>query len=407
MLLIAPIVNDTYNTYSKEQFYRDVASTYHKHPSGKEVRYSSGTIKGWHMNYKKNGFDGLLPKQRSDAGLPRSFNEKAINEIHEIKLKFPHITTKMVYRKLIEDGFIKQAEVSLSSVYRYIRDNNLKRSQLEPIERRAYEMENVNDCWQADTSHLLRLKINGKSVKTYLIGIIDDKSRLLVHSEIFFKDNAVNFQLVLKKAIKKYGVPKKLFVDNGGPYKNKQLSLICASLGISLINAMPYSGASKGKIERVFRTVKDNYVNCTDWNEFEGLKDLNEQFNIYLNKEYQNKIHSVIKTTPRQRYKEEMNLIKYKLPEEIEKSFLHRVTRKVRRDATISINSIYFEVPQEYISQRIKLRYMPDDLSEIYILNADNEIVDTAYQLKKVDNSKIKRKRNRLDYTQIGGKVNV
>ena len=157
----------------------------------------------------------------------------------------------------------------------------------------------------------------------------------------------------------------------------------------------------------MFRTIKDNYVNCTDWNSFEDLKDLNEQFSIYLNKEYQNKIHSVIKTTPRQRYKEEINLIKYKLPEEIEKSFLHRVTRKVRKDATISINSIYFEVPQEYISQRIKLRYMPDDLSEIYILNEDNEIINTAYQLKKVDNSKIKRKRNRLDYTQIGGKTNV
>lgn len=244
--LIAPMVNDTFNANSKEQFYRDVAATVHKHPSGREVKYSSGTIKGWHMSYKKNGFDGLLPKKRSDAGLPRAFNEETINKIHEIKLKFPHITTKMVYRKLIEDKFIKQSDVSLSSVYRYIRDNNLKRNQLEPIERRAYEMANVNDCWQADTSHLLRLNINGKSIKTYLIAIIDDKSRVIVHSEIFFRDNAVNFQIVLKKAIKKYGVPKKLFVDNGGPYKNKQLSLICASLGINLIHAMPYSGASKG-----------------------------------------------------------------------------------------------------------------------------------------------------------------
>ena len=403
--LIAPVVNDTYNAYSKEQFYREVASKTHKHPSGKEVKYSSGTIKRWHMQYKKNEFDGLLPMKRSDAGIPRSFSEKVMNEIYEIKTKFPHITTKMVRRKLIEDGFIKASEVSLSSMYRYIKANNLKRNQLEPIERRAYEMANVNDCWLADTSHLLRLKINGKSKKTYLIAIIDDKSRLLVHSEIFFNDNAVNFQIVLKKAIKKYGIPKKLLVDNGGPYKNKQLSMITASLGINLIHTRPYSGASKAKIERVFRTVKDNYVNCTDWNIFESLENLNQQFTIYLNTEYQNKIHSGIKTTPRERYKNDMALIKYKSTEEIEKSFLHRITRKVRKDGTIIIQTVLYEVPQKYINQTINLRYAADDTSELYIIDRNNKIVETVYKLDKVANSKIKRKG--IDYSKIGGNGNV
>ena len=155
-----------------------------------------------------------------------------IDRIHEIKEKFPHITTKMIYRKLIEDKYMKESEVSLSSVYRYVKDNNLKKSQLEPIERRAYEMANVNNCWQADTSYTLKLDVNGKKLRTYLMAIIDDKSRLIVHAKFFFRDNAVNFQSVLKKAIKKHGVPKKLFVDTGTPYKNTQLSLICTSLGI-------------------------------------------------------------------------------------------------------------------------------------------------------------------------------
>lgn len=403
--LIAPVVNDTYNAYSKEQFYREVASKTHKHPSGKEVKYSNGTIKRWHMQYKKNGFDGLLPMKRSDAGIPRSFSEKVMNEIYEIKAKFPHITTKMVRRKLIEDSFIKASEVSLSSMYRYIKANNLKRNQLEPIERRAYEMANVNDCWLADTSHLLRLKINGKSKKTYLIAIIDDKSRLLVHSEIFFNDNAVNFQIVLKKAIKKYGIPKKLLVDNGGPYKNKQLSMITASLGINLIHTRPYSGASKAKIERVFRTVKDNYINCTDWNSFEDLEDLNKQFNIYLNSEYQNKIHSGIKMTPRERYKNDIDLIKYKPTEEIEKSFLHKITRKVRKDGTIVIQTVLYEVSQKYIDQTINLRYAADDTSELYIIDRNNKIIETVYQLDKVANSTIKRKG--IDYSKIGGNRNA
>jgi putative transposase len=403
--LIAPVINDTYNSPSKEAFYREVASKTHKHPLGKKVKYASGTIKRWHMNYKKDGFEGLLPKQRSDAGLPRSFDEKAIDEINNIKEKFPHITTKMIYQKLIEDGYIKQSEVSLSSLYRYIRDNNLKRSQLEGVERKAFEMENVNDCWQADTSHLLRLNIDGKMKKTYLVAIIDDKSRLIVHAEIFFNDNATNFQIALKKAIKKYGVPKKVFVDNGGPFKNKQISLICASLGIHLIQSRPYSPKSKGKIERVFRTVKDNYVHCTDWDQFNSLEELNEGFNIYLNEKYQNKVHSTTKQTPREIYKEALKLIKYKPAEAIDRAFLNRITRTVRTDATISLDSTYYEVPQKYIRRKIKLRYLPDDLSKLFIVNQNNEIVETVYPLKKVDNSKIKRKA--IDYTEIGGRVNV
>lgn len=403
--LIAPVINDTYNAPSKEQFYRDVASKSHKHPSGKKVKYASGTIKRWHMNYKKDGFEGLLPKQRSDAGLPRSFDEKAIDEINNIKEKFPHITTKMIYQKLIEDGYIKKSEVSLSSLYRYIRDNNLKRNQLEGVERKAFEMENVNDCWQADTSHLLRLNIDGKMEKTYLVAIIDDKSRLIVHAEIFFNDNATNFQIALKKAIKKYGVPKKVFVDNGGPFKNKQISLICASLGIHLIQSRPYSPKSKGKIERVFRTVKDNYVHCTDWDQFDSLEALNESFNIYLNEKYQNKMHSTTKQTPREIYRASLDLIKYKPAEAIDKAFLNRITRTVRTDATISLDTTYYEVPQKYIRRRIKLRYLPDDLSKLFIVNKNNEIVETVYPLKKVDNSKIKRKA--IDYSEIGGRVNV
>lgn len=75
-------------------------------------------------------------------------------------------------------------------------------------------MEFANDCWQGDTSHGPVITIDGKKVQTYLIQLIDDASRLLVGYQFYLNDNAINFQAVLKQAIKIYGVPKKLFVDN-------------------------------------------------------------------------------------------------------------------------------------------------------------------------------------------------
>ena len=87
-------------------------------------------------------------------------------------------------------------------------------------------MEFSGDCWQADSSHGPVIKINGQKRQTYLVSVLDDASRIITHAQFFFNDNDVNFQIVLKKAISKYGLPKRLFVDNGGPYKNDQLSVI-------------------------------------------------------------------------------------------------------------------------------------------------------------------------------------
>ena len=95
-----------------------------------------------------------------------------------------------------------------------------------------------------DTSHGPIITICGKKVQTYLIQLIDDASRLMVGYKFFLADNSLNFQEVLKEAIQTYGIPKRIFVDNGKPYNNHQLKYICASLGTALIHTKIYSPES-------------------------------------------------------------------------------------------------------------------------------------------------------------------
>ncbi len=399
--LIAPVVNGTYQAASKMQYYREVASKIHTLPDGKQVRISSNTIKKWYLLYKNNGIDALIPKRRSDIGIPRTFDEKAINKIYDIKAQFPYITGKLVYQKLIEEGYIKQSTTSMSSVLRYLRENELGRKSASQVERKAYEMEFANDCWQADTSVAATIKVDGIKRKTYLVLAIDDASRIITHGEFFFNDNAVNMQKVFKKAILKFGLPKKLFVDNGSPFKNDQLRLICASLGVVLIHSKPYSAASKGKVERVFRTLKDNWLNAIDWNEFDSLESLNDAFYIFLNEKYMNTVHSSIGMSPRERYLKDHSRIKFIPKEILDEHFLHRVTRTVNNDATIKLYTKLFEVPQKYIRQKINVRYSPLQLDKAYIYDQNNVHTDTVYLLKKTDNSRVKRKV--LDYTIMKG----
>lgn len=248
--IIAPVVNNTHAFSSKMAFFRDAALKEYTLPSGKKCMFKYTTIKSWYVDYKRFGFDALRPKSREDMGSSRKLSPEVGAKITELKQQLPHITGKAIYNKLLEDGTILAKDCSIATVYRYLKNHNLK--YIPTLERKQFEMEHAGDCWQADTSHGPVIAIDGKKVHTYLIQIIDDASRLIVGCEFFLNDNAINFQAVLKQAIKTYGIPKRIFVDNGTPYKNIQFETICASLGTVLIHAKAYSPESKRQNREIF-----------------------------------------------------------------------------------------------------------------------------------------------------------
>lgn len=395
--IISPIINNTHNCSSISEYIVFAASKTYEF-NGKNYTFSESCIKNWYLSYKKKGFSALQSKTRNDKNKSRLLNNETINRIIELRSEFPNITGTAIYNKLIEEDYIHKKDVSLTTLLRFLKNNNLKANQVCNVERRMFEMEHVNDCWQADTSSGPYIKIDGIKYKTYIIMFIDDKSRLIMGYDIFFNDNAINMQKVFKKAIKTYGIPKRLFVDNGGPYDNKQLALICARLGIELIHAKPYTPEAKAKQERLFRTIKDGWMRCTDWNTFNSLDDIRKSLSEYLYNRYINKIHSAIKMTPNDRWHQEYNLVKFMDDDIIEEMFLHRTDNKVNKDRTIKFKNEHYEVPYKYVGKTIELRYDPLNLDKLFLYEDNKKIMD-IFKVDKVANSKSKR-RNTIDYSK-------
>ena len=147
-----------------------------------------------------------------------------------------------------------------------------------------------------------------------------------------------------------------------------------------------------GKIERSFRTVKDNFINCNDWNTFTSLEDLNERYYNYVNSQYNNNFHSSIEDTPRNRFMKDYSKLKFVKSEEIlEEYFLHTFERRVSTDSTIHLFCKCYEVPSKYIKQSITVKVNPHDLDNVYIYE-NGKKVETIHTVKKIENSKIKRK---------------
>lgn len=127
--------------------------------------------------------------------------------------------------------------------------------------------------------------------------ILDDYSRMIVGGRLFYQENAYNFQKVLKDAVAAYGIPNKLYVDSGAPYKNRQLDMICASIGTVLLHTPVRDGASKGKVERNFRTLKERWLYGLDLKQIQSLDEFNELLATYIRK-HNTTLHSATGETP-------------------------------------------------------------------------------------------------------------
>jgi len=393
--LIAPLITNTYTQNTAKAYLEETCAQKFNSPPGMKDEYSPSTLKDWLRLYRKHGIDGLYPKTRSDKGKSRKLTKEAKEFIVKAKKDKPKRTAKSIYQELIAKGIIAHNELSLSTVQRFISKNQLSRKKLEPKDRKAYEFEYPNQCWQSDVSVGPYLNIEGKKRKTYIIAILDDATRLIIHCQAFFKENFLSLLSVFKQGVAKRGIPKKLFVDNGKIYKSSQMQYICASLGTILCFARPFSPESKGKIERWFETMHSQWMNVIDWNKFSSLEELNHSLQDYVENDYNKTKHSSIKAKPIDKFIDHIDCIKFlENKKQLDNTFLYRVKRKVKKDATISLNTITFEVPMKYIGEKINVRYDPSALDKAIIFSKDGEKMETIYPVNKIANSKVKRKHN-------------
>lgn len=280
--LIAPVIQGLFPDASATAYYRRVTAAPLTLPDGSSVTYSYKTLEKWKSQYSLGGLDALMPNVRADKGCSRALNDEAIAEIYRIKMEHPRMNATQIYEHLVRESFIP-AKVSVDSVQRFIRHNDLKSARDPNIrDRKAYEEDELGKIWQADTCYLPYITEDGQRRRVYCIMIIDDHSRLLVGGELFYNDNAANFQKVLKNAIASYGIPDKLYVDNGCSYSNEQLSMICVSLRILLLHTRVRDGASKGKVERHFRTLKERWLYTLDINAITSLAQFNTMLRDYM-----------------------------------------------------------------------------------------------------------------------------
>jgi putative transposase len=369
--IIAEIINETGK--GQRNYFRKMSKREFDVPHLGKKRFQPETFKSWLRDYRNGGFDALRPKIRIDKGSSRKIDGHLKESIGHMTQEYPFLSTAGIYRLLISGGEMEPEFVSEGTVRKYIKDNNLLTNHREPLPRKKFEKEHINELWIADCMHGPYILHDNKKRQVFLISIIDDCSRVIVGSRFFLQENSVNLQILIKEALLRFGVPAVLYTDNGSIFVSAHLQLACARLGIALVHSKPYDSASRGKIERWHRTIRQKFLPLVDLSQIECSEDITTHFLRWLDKEYQKSYHHGINTKPMDKWMDDLKhtQIKRVSAQELDLAFLVTLHRKVKNDATISINTILYEVPPSFIGKTIEIRY-PLDTPENLTLYENN-----------------------------------
>lgn len=397
---IAPLIAGLGENYpSKNAFYTEISNKGLVGPDGRVHHYAPATIEKWYLDYQNHGFDALVPKSRADAGMSRKLDDDLQERIRYFKTNYPRMSAAAIYRQLKTDGSIINGQVSESTVCRFVNQLQNELRQTPNRDMRRYERPHINEVWCGDSSVGPRLTDkNGKKHRIYIIALIDDASRFITGIDVFYNDNFVNLMSVMKSAISKYGRPKVLNFDNGKSYKNRQMELLAARIGTTLSYCQPYTPTGKAKIERWFRTLKDQWMAGLDMQDFHSLDELRGSLHSYVQRYNQTPHSSLRGMSPQDRFFSEPEQIRRLPADDIDKDFLLEIERRVSADCVIVIGQIEYEVDYRFARQRIRLRYSPD-MKDIFVVETDGALTPIRV-LNKTENALVKREKVRLCIAQ-------
>lgn len=373
----------------------ELSTRTYKMPHSRRTCIGKGTIEDWLYAYKYNGFDGLKPRARSDIGKIRGIEQMHLDAILQFRAEHPRAPLRIVLNKLAEEKRLPLQEIPLSTVYRCIRQHNVKRTiPASGKVQKRFAHQFPNDLWQGDVMHGIYIKEGSAPArKTYLVAFIDDSTRLIVGAKFFYSEATAYIKEVLRDAVLTYGVPSKLYLDNGRNFLAEDIAIACASMKCALIHSTPYYPESKGKIERFFRTVRDCFISCMS--KVSSIEELNVQFSAWLSSEYNRKSHSALDgLAPIDAYLNKAQMRIRRLGADIDPAdiFCKKETRIVAKDGTFRVNNIIYEAEEQLIGQKIVVLYDKDDVAKKVKVFDGECFVHTATPIDFISNAHAKRK---------------
>lgn len=369
--IISPLLHRLDDGTTLVQALSSLASKSYLKPDGTPRQFSSDTIRDWLYRYRDGGIDALCNKHRADRGntsVPIALRLKIV----ALREANPRWTTKRILQKLLREKVWNGRSPSRSAMYRFTRANGLNRKTAEPDQPvRSFEYPHFGDLWSADFLHGPKVRQGVHAHKCYLHAIIDDATRYIVAARFHTAENTRSLLDDLMLAIRRFGICKRFYTDNGAAFRSRHLRVVAARLSIALPHSPPYKPRGRGKIERFFRSVREGFL---DGHPRTTLKKLNADFSEWLT-EYHNRTHRSLGMSPLSRKLSDQQDQLETIPatRNIDDIFRMEQQKTIGSDGCIRMFGMRFEVPDALPKSKVMVYYLPWNLE--YILVGADKIV--------------------------------
>lgn len=353
-------------------------------PDGTLQKVPERTLRFWVLRYRRYGLDGLydgLRKERSSKGKLKVIPEMVLKRAAELRMELPERSTRTVIELLKLEG-LEVKGFSERSLQRHLKRINATKSKLRKKGElhQRWEQLYANDLWHGDTAHAVWLPDPtnpNKMKRTKLIAFVDDATRICTHAEFYFDEKLPSLIDTFSKALLKRGKPRRLLLDNAFIFHSTTLEVMCAELETELSFCRPRRPQGKGKVERIIRTIKENFVYEANLAGFTCLEQLNQAFNGWLEK-YHGNVHSEIKQTPNERWERDTDKLMAVTPEHIRRALMMRTRRRVQEETgTIYLDGMEYGCSKEVAGQTVEVRWHVDVTESIEVW-LDGKFVELA-----------------------------
>jgi putative transposase len=339
---------------------RALAEAEHVGPFGRPVRVSRPTIDRWIRAWRAGGFDALVPTpRRVEPRTPAEVLDLAV----ALKRENPGRTAAQIAAILRAHTGWAPSDRTLQRLFVRL-ELNMRPDGSAPPAFGRFEATAPNQLWTGDAMH--GPVVGGR--KAILFAFIDDHSRALVGLRWGHAEDTVRLESALRAALAARGAPQRIYVDNGSAFVDAQLLRACASLGIQLVHSRPGRPAGRGKIERVFRTVREQFLvelGAPD-RQVADLVELNRLFTAWVETVYHRRQHTETGQPPIQRWLA-AGRPSLPTPAQLREAFLWSERRTVTKTATVSLHGNLYQVDAALVGRRVELVFDPFDLTSIEV----------------------------------------
>ena len=382
------------------------------HPStGKEYTFSLRTLYRYLKNYKSFKMERLKRNSNKNKGRPKVIPVNLCEKIFSLKQQLPIRSARKIITLLELSGEVETGLLKERTVSRLLKDNGYTRKSLMQVKQhyKKIHVDKIYDLYISDIKEFWIKDEQDTTHKIYLFIVMDYYSRRVIHAQFYSDGILLRLEDCLKKAIIKFGLCTKLYLDNGSVYIANNFKFACASLGIKLVYASAYWPQGTGAVERLIRTCNEDFLSELRINPIRDIPKLNSALFGWIEGEYHQSPHEGIDgLTPLQAWENSLRtgiIPKYVSPIELANAFYHHVERKVDTYGVISFETNTYEVDVSLIGEKVLVRYDPLDLRALYIYHKNKFVcIAKPIDLTKEQHSQYKNVKRNYEFEP---KINI